>query len=377
MSAARSFWEQDSFYARANVAIVGAGLLGLWTAYVLKTRQPRLRITLLDAAGTPLGASTRNAGFACFGSPSELLHDAALNEAAMWATLAMRYEGIEKTRRLLGHCIDYDACGGYECYNTAAEPAPSRQQLDWLNAGLQRITGLPQTFVLCAAKLEAFGLRHFTQMAGNPLEAGLHPGKLVQALQQLLAGMGVQQLYATPIHHSQLGPRGWQLYSGQQPVLVAERLLYATNGFLAGQFPQLGLQPARGQVLLTPPLPGLSLRGTFHFKEGYYYWRHLQGRVLLGGARHLFVQQETATEAQTTAPVLAALLQFLHKHLPQAAGVQLHECTSWAGIMAQSGQKQPLLQALGSECWAAMCCNGMGVALAPVWAEKVADALLG
>ena len=63
-----SFWEKDSYYADTDIVIIGAGLMGLWSAYELKKAAPSLSITILEKNATPLGASTRNAGFACFGS---------------------------------------------------------------------------------------------------------------------------------------------------------------------------------------------------------------------------------------------------------------------------------------------------------------------
>ena len=70
-----SVWEKESFYSTQDVILVGGGLMGLWTAYELKKKNPYLKITILERNTIPLGASTRNAGFACFGSPTEIIHD--------------------------------------------------------------------------------------------------------------------------------------------------------------------------------------------------------------------------------------------------------------------------------------------------------------
>jgi gamma-glutamylputrescine oxidase len=73
-----SIWEIETYYKAQDVVIVGAGLMGLWTALTLHQKMPTLGITILEKNTTPLGASTRNAGFACFGSPTELLSDASI-----------------------------------------------------------------------------------------------------------------------------------------------------------------------------------------------------------------------------------------------------------------------------------------------------------
>ncbi|MGZ3840207.1 MAG: FAD-dependent oxidoreductase, partial [Flavisolibacter sp.] len=67
-----SVWEKETFFAPQDVMILGSGFVGLWSAYYLKKKQPALRITILERGLIPTGASTRNAGFACFGSLSEV-----------------------------------------------------------------------------------------------------------------------------------------------------------------------------------------------------------------------------------------------------------------------------------------------------------------
>jgi gamma-glutamylputrescine oxidase len=71
-----SIWEKESFYAPKDVIIVGSGLVGLWCAWHLKKNNPKISIAIIDRGIIPTGASTRNAGFACFGSVTELVEDA-------------------------------------------------------------------------------------------------------------------------------------------------------------------------------------------------------------------------------------------------------------------------------------------------------------
>src|SRR5947199_238631 len=98
-----SFWEKQSFYSYKDVIIAGAGLAGLWSALELHELDNTLKILILDKGIIPAGASTRNAGFACFGSPTELLHDAVkLGEDKLWEIVEMRFKGIEKIRSHFG-----------------------------------------------------------------------------------------------------------------------------------------------------------------------------------------------------------------------------------------------------------------------------------
>ena len=63
-----SFWERDSFFNDIDVVIIGSGIVGLSTALSLRERDATLRIAIIERGAMPAGASTRNAGFACFNS---------------------------------------------------------------------------------------------------------------------------------------------------------------------------------------------------------------------------------------------------------------------------------------------------------------------
>jgi len=70
-----SYWEYDEYIENNTFVIVGAGLVGMSTALSLKERFPDEKILILERGYLPTGASTKNAGFACFGSPTELNDD--------------------------------------------------------------------------------------------------------------------------------------------------------------------------------------------------------------------------------------------------------------------------------------------------------------
>ena len=91
-----SFWEKDVFLKKYDVLIVGAGFSGLWLAFFLKKQNPKIQIAILERGVLPTGASTKNAGFSCFGSPTELLENIAVmgvDEAMFLAE--QRFRGIK------------------------------------------------------------------------------------------------------------------------------------------------------------------------------------------------------------------------------------------------------------------------------------------
>ena len=373
-----SFWEAQSFYAHKDVIIVGAGLAGLWSAYELYKLDNALKILILDKGLIPQGASTRNAGFACFGSPTELLNDCdLLGEDKMWDVAEMRYKGIQKTKEHFNeHLIEWDGCGGYELLKTGyGGLLELNEKLEWLNKGLAHITGLPQTFARDDDKLKSFGFKGFAGLVQNPLEAGLNSGKLVQALTKMVLGVGIEILSSAAVTQWEAGEDKTRIEINSYIKLTANKLLFCSNAFTSCLIKNIQITPARGQILLTTPIEGLALKGTFHYDEGYYYFRNLGDRVLIGGARNKNVEEETTTEFGTTAIIQNELESFLQKHILSGQNFTVEQ--RWSGIMGFTKTKLPEATQVAPNVFALITCNGMGVALAPIMAEKAAALVLG
>lgn len=98
-----SFWEKEQFFAPQDIVIVGAGLVGLNAALKLRQLHPKAKILVLEKGLLPAGTSSRNAGFACFGSPSELYEDLKSHSwAELEELLYQRYLGLRLLRETLG-----------------------------------------------------------------------------------------------------------------------------------------------------------------------------------------------------------------------------------------------------------------------------------
>lgn len=368
-----SFWEAETYFAPQDYIIVGAGLLGLWSAYELKQSLPNAKITILERGVIPTGASTRNAGFACFGSPTEMLSDIErMGEEEMWKLVEMRYKGIQKIRKVLGdEIIEFDGSGGFECYvNGKHNIIELENHIEYLNKGMQSITGIDNTFVWSNHKITEKGLTGFDGMVENKLEGGLHSGKLVRALTKKVQDMGVNMLWGTKVENWINDQKGLTVNCTEFKSKTI-KLIIATNAFNSFITNKLKTIPARGQILLTEPIHGLKLSGTFHFDEGFYYFRNVGNRILLGGGRNISFEDEETTSFETTELIQKSLKSFLNQYIIKSSEIKMEY--KWSGIMAFSQDKKPCITEVEPNVFSVICCNGMGVALSPIIAEKLVE----
>jgi len=366
-----SVWEKESFFAPADIIIAGSGLVGLWSAYYLKKLAPSLSITIVERGLIPTGASTRNAGFACFGSLSELVTDSRqLGMDQLLELVDMRYRGIKKIKKVFGsETIGYEKFGGYELIG-AGDLDQLRSSIDEFNRHLKKITGQQKTFRLQNEKIGEFGFSNIQYLIENQSEGQLHSGRLCQALIRLVQSMGVNILNNTEITGFEKVHGHLLLHTQHGIPLIAHQLLVTTNAFAHQLLPQLDITPARGQVLVTSPIDGLPFKGSFHFDEGFYYFRNLGDRVLLGGARNMAFEEEATTDMTTTEQIQNELERFLSETILPGRFYTIEH--RWSGIMGMGSEKMPIIRAVNEHTFCAVRMSGMGVALAPIVGEKVA-----
>ena len=376
-----SIWEQESFYAPRDVVVVGSGLVGLWCVYYLKKKHPKMSIAVVDRGIIPTGASTRNAGFACFGSVTELIADTrSMGEDGMLEIVEWRYKGLEKIKKLFGKKqIGLEEHGGYELITAGQgfDLNSLRTQIDNLNGKLKKITGHGKVFRLNNGLINQFGFAGVKHLIENKLESQLHSGMLCQSLLRLVQAMGVMVLNAVEVTGFEKGSVGMDIHTRQGFRLQAGQVLICTNAFVRQLLPDLDVEPARGQVLVTAPLPALPFQGTFHYDEGYYYFRNLGNRILLGGARNKAFDEEHTMDFSTSDRIQGELEKFLHETLlPRQQGKTVIDYR-WSGIMGVGSGKKPILRQLDDGIFCAVRMGGMGVALAPEVGKSIAEKMGG
>ena len=111
-----SYWELKNWFTNVDFAIVGSGIVGLNCALGLKKKHPKAKILILEKGMLPQGASTKNAGFACFGSLSELIDDLnSHTEEDVFNLVDKRWKGLQLLRKNLGDSnIDFQQNKGFE-----------------------------------------------------------------------------------------------------------------------------------------------------------------------------------------------------------------------------------------------------------------------
>jgi glycine/D-amino acid oxidase-like deaminating enzyme len=374
-----SLWEKESFYSPADVIIAGSGFVGLWSAYYLKKKQPKLKITIIERGIISTGASTRNAGFACFGSVTELIKDAeVMGEDQMLALVEMRYKGLKRIRKTFTKKeIRFSKCGGYELISSIDDGSYNElsDRIKWLNHKLRPILGSKKTFRFDDDAIDEFGFNGISHMISNDLEGSLHPGKLCQLLLTTVQGMGVNVLTGTEITRFEDSPNGVSVFTNHNIELKGDCFLICTNGFAKQLLPELQMTPGRGQILVTAPIPSLKIKGTFHYDEGFYYFRNVGNRLLLGGARNMAIEEEMTTRMETSEKIQDRLEEFMAEHL--LPGTPFEITDRWSGIMGLGSEKMPIVKKLSSNMYCAVKMSGMGVALAPIAGETVSELMLG
>jgi glycine/D-amino acid oxidase-like deaminating enzyme len=372
-----SFWETQSF-TECDYLIVGGGIVGLSAAASLLETEPGASVVVVERGLFPTGASTKNAGFACFGSLTELLADLATTPPdQVVALVERRWRGLHQLRQRLGDAaIGYEPLGGHELLTDRELPALAH--LDQMNDLLRPLFAQP-VYHLRNDLLPKFGFDQKTikALVMNPLEGQIDTGQMMRSLwahaqqlgARLLTGCAVQALAP---EGQRVGVRVRDPLTGEGVHLLARRVGVCTNAFTNHLVPGLDLAPGRGQVLVTAPVPGLRFRGAFHLDEGYFYFRNVGDRVLLGGGRNLDFAGETTTELAVTGPVMARLEQLLREVILPGQPVAVAQ--RWAGIMAFGATKSPLVQPWNQlpQVVLGVRMGGMGVALGTQTGAEVA-----
>lgn len=365
-----SYWELKNWFTNVDFTIVGSGIVGLHAGLRLREKHPDSKILIIEKGMLPQGASTKNAGFACFGSISEIIEDLKTHtEEEVVQLIKKRWNGLQLLRKRLGDdTIDFKPYGGYELFLKDDDSSFSEcsNKLSFINEILKPLFKAD----VFAKEVDRFGFGNINDyLIFNPFEAQIDTGNMMQALLKKAVEQDILILNQQTVTSFLDNENSVEVALGDFS-FTTKKLLFATNGF-ANELTKGGVKPARAQVLITEPIANLDIKGTFHLDKGYYYFRNIGNRILLGGGRNLDFDTETTTEFGQTEIVQKKLEDLLKKVILPHQDVRIEH--RWSGIMGIGNSKNPIVSQLSENVYCGVRLGGMGVAIGSLIGTELAD----
>ncbi len=356
-----SFWLEDSGepltprpgLARSedvDVAILGAGFSGLWTAYYLLHHEPALRIAVVDKEIAGFGASGRNGGWC---SPNFPLGAGALEkrfgaESARDLLLAMR-DSVDEVGRVCGE-EQIDARFHKGGVLTLARGQHQLPDIRSTYTAHERL-GLADRYQLLSGEETAERIR-VTKVHGGLFTAdgaSLHPARLVRGLARAVEARGGVIYEQTPV--TEFKP-GSLITSGGE--LRAQRAIVLAGEAYVTRFPRLhrALLPVYSLISLTEPLTaqqwsqigwqgGESVSSTRN--TVVYLTKTADGRVLFGSRGAPYAFGSKITDHQDTHDATVKMIQrSLVEWFPPLEGIGFTH--AWGGPVAMPRDWMPAVR---------------------------------
>jgi len=363
-----SYWEHKEWFGNVDFTIVGSGIVGLNCALALKEKYPKAKVLVIEKGVLPQGASSKNAGFACFGSLSELIDDLKTHsEEEVFNLVHKRWKGLQLLRKNLGDmAIGFQQNKGYELFQDKVFYDACNSQRANIN---QLIAPIFKQHVFSESK-NTFGFQNIQpNYIVNQFEGQIDTGKMVTELLLKVQKSGIKILNTTTVE---------SFIENKQDVTVktsllefsTNKLFIATNGF-AKQLLDEDVQPARAQVIITKPIANLHVKGTFHLDKGYYYFRNIDNRILFGGGRNLDFKGEETSEFGQTEIVQNSLKTILKETILPNTPFEIEG--SWSGIMGVGNQKKAIVKPISNHVFCGVRLGGMGVAIGSLVGKELAE----
>jgi glycine/D-amino acid oxidase-like deaminating enzyme len=325
-----------------DVAIVGAGFTGLWTAYYLAAAQPGLRIAVLEREIAGFGASGRNGGWCSALFPASLakLRRVAGGGAAGREAAVAMYRAMQDTVDEVGRVA---AAEGINCHwakggtvQLARSPAQLERAAD--EVAEARAFGFGEEDLRLLSAREATERVAATGVLGGtftPHCAAIHPARLARGLADAVRRRGVAVYERTRV--TEIAPGRLRTRAG---TVRAEYVIRATEGYtplLPGH--HRALAPVYSLMIATEPLPeatweqiGLAGRPTFgDYRHLIIYGqRTADGRLAFGGRGAPYhLGSVIRPEFDRSPAVFAALRRVLAELFPVLGDVPVAQ--AWGG----------------------------------------------
>ncbi|AUG80527.1 FAD-dependent oxidoreductase [Kitasatospora sp. MMS16-BH015] len=325
-----------------DVAVVGGGYTGLWTAYYLKQADPGLRVAVLEREFCGYGASGRNGGWLYNGFAGRGVFARRYGkERAVAMQRAMTASVDEVLRVCAAEGIEADQVKG-----GVLEVARTPAQVERLDAFVAAEHAYGETEVQrlgAAEAAERLAVAGALGASWTPHGARLQPVKLVRGLAAAAERLGVEifeRTAVTGIHPASGGARARAVTA--RGVVSARYVLRCTEGFTA-ELPgeKRTWLPMNSSMIVTAPLPaafwdeiGWAGRETLgDFAHAYMYaQRTADDRIALGGRGVPYrYGSRTDLDGSTAPRTVAQLTEILHRFFPAARGAAVEH--AWSGVL--------------------------------------------
>lgn len=351
--------------------VIGGGITGYSAAIDYKSYRRDLRVGIVERSSFETTASSKNAGFACIGSVTEMLSDIKLlGEDGFLDLVRKRWQGLRVLRQRVGdQAMDFNECGGYEIFLEIESMDMAFSAIPRLNALLRTVVG---TEVFHRAdKSDCFRFDGVKGMIINRYEGQLDPARMMASLRSVARAMDIEECRAEVVGISD--EKSEAVVDVGVGNLRASQVIVAVNGLATGLV-DVDVKPARAQVLITEPIEELGWSGVFHLEEGYYYFRNVGDRVLIGGGRNLDLEGEETFSQETTDLIQGRLEQILREYILK--GRPFAVADRWAGTMGLGDVKSPIVDRVSDRVVAAVRLGGMGVAMGSLVGREAAEVCL-
>lgn len=367
-----SYWEREQFINKPDFCIVGSGIVGLTSALFIKKQFPKSEVVILEKGFLPDGASTKNAGFCCFGSVSELVDDfTKWPKETVLALAQKRFEGLGLLRNLVGDAnLGYESSGGYEVFRTKIEFEKYYAEAEKLNKEFSSTIG-KNVYTNASQNISSFGFNGVEGLIKNNFEGQVDTGKMIDSLLNLVKLAGVKIFFGLEVKSFENQATNVVVHTNNDFDFTCGKLVITTNGFAKKLLPELDVKPARAQVLITQPIEQLKFAGSFHYEQGYYYFRNVGNRVLFGGGRNLDFEKEETFDSGLTNLVQQKLEEILSTII--LPNIKFEIDMRWSGIMGVGSEKKTIVNQISENVFCGVRMGGMGVALGSLVGKEISE----
>lgn len=364
-----------------DLAVVGGGYAGLWSAVRAKQRDPGRRVVLLEARRLGWAASGRNGGF-CDASVTHGEENGRNRWPDEYDVLDRlgreNLDGIHATVEEFGMDVDLERTGELTM-------AVEEHQVGWLREAAAAGGGRFLTAEEVRAEVDSPTYLAGLQSDGTSL---LHPAKMVDELARVATELGVEIYENSPVRSlSTDGRTGPVSLRTDRAVVTAEQVVSATNAFpsLLRRYRPFTV-PVYDYVLVTEPLSQEQIasvgwanrQGLADSGNQFHYYRLTAGnRILFGGYDAIYrFGKKVRPEYEHRPESYRRLAEHFLTTFPQLEGVRFTH--RWAGAIDTS-TRFAAFYALAKQGRVAHTAGftGLGVGATRFAADVVLDLLAG